>query len=199
MRKILVFVAFLFIGCAPTPKLIPIEDGLTVNKERSTSLYRNTDVQILVKSQAWNFSPSDLPYYVTPIYLEVKNLSQKSISIERRDVYLLDDKGNQYNALMPGDVSSMLSYSMGFSFGVAYYSYPYWLGWYPYYPYYPPTYPDILNYSFVYGTVQPGSVLKGFVYFQKLPKELKKVTLKVNYRIDGQTKSISFPFEAINR
>ncbi|MEZ0361394.1 MAG: hypothetical protein ABWK04_05810 [Hydrogenobacter sp.] len=199
MRKILVFVAFLFIGCAPAPKLIPLEDGLTVNKERSTSLYRNTDVQILVRSQAWNFSPSDLPYYVTPIYLEVKNLSQKSISIERRDVYLLDDKGNQYNALTPGDVSSMLSYSAGFSFGVAYYSYPYWLGWYPYYPYYPPTYPDILNYSFVYGTVQPGSVLKGFVYFQKLPKELKKVTLKVNYHIDGQTKSISFPFEAINR
>ncbi|QWK20669.1 MAG: hypothetical protein KNN13_04960 [Hydrogenobacter thermophilus] len=200
MKKLFLYTCFiLFAGCAPAPKLLPLEDGLKVNRENFMSVYEGEEVKILVKAQAWKYSPSDLPYYVTPLYMEVKNLSQKNISIDRHGIYLLDDRGNQYNALSPGEVSSMLSYSVGFSLGMAYYSSPYWFGWYPYYPYYPPTYPDILNYAFVYGTVEPKAILKGFLYFQKLPKEIKNVTLKITYRVNGETKSVSFPFQVENK
>ncbi|MGC8852682.1 MAG: hypothetical protein ACP5P0_03645 [Hydrogenobacter sp.] len=195
MKKLFFFFFVLVLGCAPAVKLVPLEDGLKVDKEKLTSIYEDKDVQILVKTHAWKYSPSDLPYYVLPIYLEVKNLSTKSLYIERQGVHLIDDENRQYNPIPPGDVSSMLGGNVRFSFGIAYYSYPYWFGYYPYYPYYPPTYPDIVNNAFLFGTLEPGAILKGFVYFQKPTNYQKRVILRVEYRIDNETKKVSFPFE----
>jgi len=104
--------------------------------------------------------------------------------------------GEQYNALSPSEVSSMLSSGgVGLSFGFAYYSSPFWFGWYPYYPYYPRRYPDIVNYAFVFGSVEPNFTLRGFIYFQKLREGVKKVRLRINYKVGDNIKSIDFPFE----
>jgi hypothetical protein len=59
----------------------------------------------------------------------------------------------------------------------------------------PPSYPDIVNNAFLFGSVEPGAILKGFVYFQKPPNYQKRVILRVEYRIDNETKKVSFPFE----
>jgi hypothetical protein len=195
MRRLLFFILVLIWGCAPTVRLVPLEDGLIVDKEKLTAIYKDKDVQILVKTHAWIYSPSDLPYYVLPIYLEIRNLSTKDIYIERKDIHLIDDANHQYNPIPPSDITSMLTTSIGLSFGISYYSSPYWFGYYPYYPYYPPSYPDIVNNAFLFGSVEPGAILKGFVYFQKPPNYQKRVILRVEYRIDNETKKVSFPFE----
>lgn len=189
MRRLFFFVFVLIFGCAPTPKFVPLEDGLTVDKEKLTAIYKDKDVQIVVKTHAWKYSPSNLPYYVLPIYLEIKNLSTKRLYIERQDIHLIDDANHQYNPIPPSYIISTLNTSVRFSFGI--HSPPYWFG---YYSYYPPS-SDIVNNAFLFGTVDPGAILKGFVYFQKPANYQKRVILRVEYRIDNETKRVSFPFE----
>jgi len=140
-------------------------------------------ISISVKTDQWKYSPSDLEHYVLPIYIEVENHSKEVVSIRKEDVFLLDEKKNQFNPLEPSDVMSMVrrSYGFGFSFGIGYWSSPFGLWWYPYYT--PPPvediYPDILNKAFTFGEVQPGAKLKGFVYFPKPSGDVKALTLYV--------------------
>ncbi len=138
---------------------------------------------ISVKTNSWDYSPSDLGSYVLAILLEVENKSKEAVGIRREDVFLLDKEGNQYNPLQPGDVLNMLrgGYGGGISFSIGYWSHPFGLWWSPYYAF-PPServYPDIVNRAFTFGEVQPGAKMKGFVYFPKMPEDVKDLTLNV--------------------
>ncbi len=153
----------------------------TWNVEGPSEIYNGLVVRIDTK--AWRFSPSDLDRYVLPILVSIENRSKEPVSIRREDIFLLDDKGNQYNPLPPGDVLNMLrkSYGLGFGFSIGYWNYPFGLWWSPYYAY-PPSedvYPDIVNKAFVFGEIQPNATLSGFVYFQKLPEDVKEVALSI--------------------
>jgi len=72
-RLLLLFFALLLSSCASL-KLVPVEDGLVVDKQNYTSLYKGEDLEVLVKAHAWKYSPSDLTSYALPLYVEVKNL-----------------------------------------------------------------------------------------------------------------------------
>ena len=56
---------------------------------------------------------------------------------------------------------------------------------------------DVFAEALVPSLVQPKSTLQGFVYFKKVPEEVKQVTLKVSYNLQGDTErhELSFPFE----
>lgn len=140
-------------------------------------------LKVKVGSDTWKYHPSDLHHHLIPIHIEVENLRDEPVSIRREEVYLVDDKGNQYNSLEPRDVAGVLrrSYGVGFSFGLGYWSAPVGLWWSPYYS---PSardevYPDILNKAFTFGQVQPKNRLSGFVYFPKVPEDTKSLTLYV--------------------
>ncbi|MFN7065836.1 MAG: hypothetical protein ACK4OF_06790 [Aquificaceae bacterium] len=140
-------------------------------------------LRVSIKTTAWSYYPSDLDRYVLPIYLEVENKGNEPVNIERYEVYLLDEKGNQFNLLEPKDVASLLrrSHSIGFSFGIGYWSSPIGIWWWPYYAL-PPreeAYPDILNKAFIFGQIQPKARLSGFVYFPRVPKGTKGLILYV--------------------
>ncbi len=54
-------------------------------------------------------------------------------------------------------------------------------GYSPYYAY-PPSrdvYPDLVNKALVFGELQPGATLSGFVYFQKIPEDARELTLNI--------------------
>ncbi len=138
---------------------------------------------VKIDTKAWRFSPSDLDRYVLPIFISLENKGKEPISIRREDIFLVDDKGRQYNPIPPGDVANALrrGYGVGFSFSVGYWSYPFGLWWSPYYAY-PPSrdvYPDLVNKALVFGELQPGATLSGFVYFQKIPEDAKELTLNI--------------------
>lgn len=143
----------------------------------------SNDLFISVKTDQWKYSPSDLDYYVLPIYIEVENRSKEAVSIRKEDIFLIDEKRNQFNPLEPRDVISMVrrSYGLGFSFGIGYWSSPFGLWWYPYYipSFRENVYPDILNKALTFGEVKPGAKLKGFVYFPKPPEDTKVLNLHV--------------------
>ncbi len=138
---------------------------------------------VSINAKAWKYSPSDLDSYVLPILLEVENREKEAVAIKREDVFLLDEKGNQYNPLQPGDVVSMLrgGYGGGLSFSIGYWSSPFGVWWSPYYGFPPQdrVYPDIVNKAFAFGEIQPGAKISGFVYFPKMPRDVKALTLSV--------------------
>ena len=76
----------------------------------------------------------------------------------------------------------------------AYAAYP--LGYYPPYYYYPPQVGDVYTKALIPGKLNPKSKLRGYVYFQKLPKEVKQVSLDLRYKLAGEQEpqQLSFPF-----
>lgn len=171
MKGLLALLLLVLSGCAVKTWQVEgpskVSDGLSVS----------------VDTRAWKYSPSDLERYVLPVYIEVENLKGEVQTIRREDVFLMDEKGNQYNPLQPADVISMFrrSYGVGFSISVGYWSYPFGVWWSPYYAY-PPSggpYPDIVNRAFPFGEVQPGAKLRGFVYFPRIQDDARQLILHV--------------------
>ena len=71
------------------------------------------------------------------------------------------------------------------------------LGYYPPAYYSPPPVGNVYTKALVPGQVKPNARLQGYIYFQKLPKEVRLVTLNVGYRFTGKPVNfeLSFPFE----
>jgi hypothetical protein len=71
------------------------------------------------------------------------------------------------------------------------------IGYYPPAYYSPPSVGNVYTKALIPGQVNPNAKLQGYIYFQKLPKEVSLATLNVGYRFIGQPVSykLSFPFE----
>ena len=82
-------------------------------------------------------------------------------------------------------------YSPFYTFGY----YP--LGYYPPVYYSPPPVGNVYTKALIPGQVNPNAKLQGYIYFQKLPKEVTLATLDVGYRFIGRPENykLSFPFE----
>ena len=71
------------------------------------------------------------------------------------------------------------------------------LGYYPPAYYSPPAVGNVYTNALIPGQINPNAKLQGYVYFQKLPKEVRLATLNVGYRFIGEPVNyeLSFPFE----
>lgn len=71
------------------------------------------------------------------------------------------------------------------------------LGYYPPAYYAPPSVENVYAKAIIPGQLNPNAKLQGYIYFQKLPKEVREVTLYVGYQIKETMEShkLSFPFE----
>ncbi len=171
MKPLLLFLLLFLYGCA-------VKTWDVVGQSELSN-----GLRVSIRTNAWEYSPSNLENYVLPIYLEVENLSDVPLFLRREDVYIVDNKGNQYNSLEPKDVAGILRdySSIGFSFSIGYWSSPIGIWWWPYYtiPYGERTYPDIINKAFTFGQIRPKNKISGFIYFPKMPKEVESITLYV--------------------
>jgi hypothetical protein len=70
-------------------------------------------------------------------------------------------------------------------------------GYYPPVYYSPPSVENVYAKALIPGQLNPDAKLHGYIYFQKLPKEVTQVTLYVRYQIKEKMESrkLSFPFE----
>ncbi|GEM_PF-1141652 len=195
MKYALLLISFFIVSCAQKV-LVPLSNGVEADPRKLKALYRDERIRIEVRTGAWKGYPSDLEGYLLPIYLEVQNLSRSEIDIRLSDIRVIDDRGRQFNALTPKDASELArgSPSVGFSIGVGIGT-PHWgLGWWgP--PYYYEDVSDIVKRAFIEGSVLPGRKVSGFVYFQDLPKDSKRIELRISYSVEGVVYDVIFPFE----
>ena len=93
----------------------------------------------------------------------------------------------------------------GYGYGYPYYRSPfYWPYNYAYYnnyysDYYDRDYSDLFTSGLVPGIIRPNAKLSGFVFFNKLPKEISKFELDFSYRIEGTEKkyNLLFPYSVL--
>lgn len=198
MRYALLLIVPLFLLSCAQRVLVPVGNGIKADPKTYTALYEDGNVEVVVKANAWKGYPSDLSSYVVPLYVEVVNKSDREVWIDFKDMLLTDEGGNQYNALSPKDAAEIAKRGgrVGVSFGLSYGT-PWWgLGWWA------PAYTgdegsDVVKYALIPGRIEPGSRLRGFVYFQPLPDEVEGVTFKLTYWIEGRPVSVKFPYKVV--
>ncbi|NPA41159.1 MAG: hypothetical protein GXO18_02690 [Aquificae bacterium] len=197
MRKLWVLVGALLVLLSCSQKvLVPVGNGVKVDERNYSAVYEDERVKIFVKANAWEGYPSDLDDLLLPLYVEIRNKGREVIEVRREDIFLIDDRGNQYNALDPKDAAEVArgDTGVGVGVGIGVGTPHYGVGWTVGTPIYTDV-EDVINKAFIPGRVLPGRKLKGFVYFQKLPDEVNRLTLKLGYRIGEAYRVAEFKFK----
>ncbi|MBI2485770.1 MAG: hypothetical protein HYW01_02185 [Deltaproteobacteria bacterium] len=217
--KSILFTLLIIAGCT-SRHLVPVQDGGLINPELKSATKTEQGVTVTVRASAWRGKPSDLGSYVTPLHITIQNNSASGLSFDYEDIALLDENRTQYNPLPPETVAQILQsghqrryvFRPYFSFGFGYSSFyfqrfhpfffnsvfydPFYDPWY--YPpaYYPESFDDVYTDAIFPGLVQPKAKLEGFVYFKKIPTEVKRITLEIGYYVQGKPEphKLSFPF-----
>ena len=202
-------------GCA-SRQLVPIPDGGSIDPQFRSIIKSDRGVTIRVQASAWSGQPSDLSSYVTPFYLLVRNDTDKTLFFDYTDMIIFDENRVQYNPLPPETVVDIIRadfrpglffrpfFSFGFGYGGFYRPYgfgfntffydPFYPGWY--YPpaYYSARYDDIFTQAFVPGILQPNAKFEGFIYFKRIPTQVRYLTVEIGYEVEGEPRRLSFPF-----
>ncbi len=165
--------------------------------------------------------------YLTTFYVEIENQSKNEITFNSNDIVLIDELNNQYNLLSPNIAAEIVKESsrprffprISIGIGVGHYHGGYYRSHHRYhspfrsrfhyyyddpYPYdYPQAYGQAENVSEVYsealfpGVVYPGSTVKGFIYFKRIPADILNVNLEFEYDTenDPERGAVKFSFK----
>ncbi len=210
-----VLVAWLGVGCAAGPRVVPMPaGGVALDPARGSATVEAEGVQVVVRPSAWHGSPSYLPGYVTPFHLFLVNGSRLPLHYDYPDLRLFDETRFQYTALPPVEVGRILRLShvedRVMVAAAATTTIPHgrrralfwdpWWWWgppyFPYYPYYPPPprADDVLLQALPVGTIQAGARTEGFVYFPRLRAEARRLSFEFHYRLGEASRVFTLPF-----
>jgi len=194
------------LGCARTvAELTPAPGATRASGTGEGATATVAGVQVVARSKAWRWDPTDLDTKVTPILVEFQNNGDRPVIVRYNHISLMDDAGNRFNVMPPYDIDGTLSEAFtvqnpyyGFNrFAVA----PYLSRWYPrfsrydgafaydpayYRPYYTryltvalPT-PEMVHRALPEGVISSGGRAAGFVYFEAFHRGAKSLTLDVD-------------------
>ncbi len=213
------FTLLIIAGCA-SQHLVPISDGGMVNPQLKSVTKTERGVSVTVRASAWHGTPSDLGSYVTPLHITIQNDSASSLSFDYEDIALLDENRTQYNPLPPETVTQILQsghqrryvfrpyFSFGFGYSSFYYHHfhpfffnslfydPFYDPWYYPAAYYSERFDEVFTRAIIPDLIRPNAKVEGFVYFKKIPTEVKYITLEIDYYVQGEPEphKLSFPF-----
>ncbi|MGI9535040.1 MAG: hypothetical protein ACR2NW_08805 [Thermodesulfobacteriota bacterium] len=160
-----------------------------ITPEVQTSAPGQNKVNITIRTNVWKGTPNDLSGYLTPLFIEITNNTDKPISISYNDFVLIDDNRNQYNAVIPEMASDIVAqksknkwyfrpsisigigtggyYRRGYGYGIGYYNrgYPYYRSpfYWPYNSAYYSDYYDSYYYNQDYSDVFTQALVPGVI------------------------------------
>ncbi|MEW6325337.1 MAG: hypothetical protein AB1515_08120 [Nitrospirota bacterium] len=149
-------------------------------------------IQITVQSMAWQYDPYYLEDFFTPMLVFVRNTTEEPVALRYQDFVLIDERGNQFNAVAPQTVERVMRGR----------GYPYL---YPPQFFYPPpgihpygmdpraAHADIMLLGLTENTVLPHAQVRGFLYFQKAVIDNQQLTLSAS--VAGQRQEFRFTVE----
>ena len=203
-------------GCA-APRIVPLPAaGVQIDAAQGTASVVEDGIELAVQASAWRGSPWDLRDYVTPFLIRLSNGATGPIEYDYLGFRLFDDARFQYTALPPDEVERILRWRAAGEVRLAAVSSPppvlrrrivpepsdwWWdrYGWYGW-PWYvgPPAIGDVYLRALPMGALQPGAQLEGFVYFPRLRRETRALTLEVHHRMGELSRVLTLPF-AVHR
>ena len=124
------------LGCARTvAELTPAPGATRISGTGEGATATVAGVQVVARSKAWHWDPTDLDTKVTPILVEFQNNGDRSVIVRYNHISLMDDAGNRFNVMPPYDIDGTLSEA--FTVSNPYYGFnrfavaPYLSRWYP--------------------------------------------------------------------
>jgi hypothetical protein len=214
-KLLMVTGAVLAAACSRTvAELTPAPGAATVGGAGEGATATAAGVQVIARSKAWHWNPTDLDAKVTPLLVEMHNNGDRSVRVRYTQISLTDDAGNHFSVMPPYDIEGTVSEAFtvrnpyyGFNrFSVA----PYLSRWYPRFSRwngafaYDPAYyrPYVTRYAEVSlptaemvqralpeGVMSSGGSAEGFVYFEAFHRGTKTLTLNVDI-VDAMSGSV---------
>lgn len=200
LREIAFFILLAMILMACGVKIVPKSPPEGIIDQKALSIEKE-GVRLTVEPMAWRFFPYYLEDYYTPLYIIIRNGTDKPVAVKYEDFILFDDKGNQFKPILPEKIEDSVGlYPYDYPFYSPYYNpwywgyrpywWPYWSPYwtwlyyygdyrYPYDRYYAPPL-EIVPQALPEGEIYPGAQVRGFLYFQNATEYGKGLTLKVS-------------------
>lgn len=205
--------AALLAGCAGV-KVVPVPAPDVVVDPKTGSVTAAAEgVSVTVRPSAWRGSPPDLEAFVTPFHVTLRNATPTAVHLTYADLRLYDQDRVQRTALAPAEVAAIVRGSRyGAALDLAAHDPTaevqlafHWRHFHPFFhdPFFydpwwyappPPRLDDVFTEAFPAGTVHPGARVQGFVYFPRLGREARQLTLEVHYRLGDQARVLTLPF-----
>lgn len=203
-------------GLAPAPGATPVPDEVFAATAASHG------IQLTAETEAWTGEPPTFNR-LTPVLVTITNESDEPLRIRYEDFALVDERGAEYAALPPFDIEGVetrLRPVDPYYDYQAFYVAPHHARFYPhvarfdgrfyfdhvrYGTYHTqllrfelPT-DDMLDRALPEGVVDPHGKVRGFLYFEEIPEEVERVTLR-NVLVDPDTgegfATLEIPFVA---
>jgi hypothetical protein len=222
-----VAVAVVPFGCAGRD-LKPAATAQRVSED--AALATSANIRVIAEADAWK-GPTRISAVITPMQVSVENFGNTPVLIRYENLKLVGGDGRTFFALPPLKITGAAPVANipptwvggvpAFSydrFGVApfytnvYPGIPPYAGQFPYDPYYYGTYysswperelptADMILYALPEGVLNPGGRVKGFVYFQKIPTSIDRVTFSARFdkaaeapQASQQVAAVQIPF-----
>jgi hypothetical protein len=185
---IVVLLVVLIAGCAP--KIIPkLPQGGEIDSVSSIITKKGTGISVSIQTEAWSFEPYYLTDYFTPFLFLIRNDTDQKVPIRLPEFVLFDEQGNQFNAVPPEGVETMIlardlygrgaSTSFFFRYEDIHPSTGVGVGVeFPAYVRRP--FSNISLLALTDGEIHPKSQVRGFIYFKKATTYGQHLKLKVN-------------------
>jgi hypothetical protein len=212
-------------GCRYQPYLVPAPGVPRPTPAGKTGIAEVSGVRLEADGDAWQGRPINLEDAITPVLVKIQNQSGKPLRTRYKEFTLTGSSGFTSAALPPfkitGSVPSAPVAAVTPAFGcdgflLAPYYGPFYPGFgvwggpfdydYPFYATYYAQWPvslptkDMIANGIPEGVLSSGGHLNGFLYFPKVPKSVKNVTLEVPL-VDANTRAtfatIKMPFAVV--
>ena len=147
------------------------------------AVVKETDFTFAVENQYWIKNPQNLTDYFTTFYISVKNRTSEKMNIEPGDVVLLDENGNQYDAvtidyieqmLLPKQLEYLIINTIEDDNNIKTSSEDTLREKQDRLEEWREAKQNLLTYSFHFGNILPSAKKSGFIFFPKLPAKNNK-------------------------
>ena len=158
-------------GCAGRSVLVA-EDG----SHRLTARDAESGLTVVLTSDVWQGDPADLPEQWTALHVLVANLGKEPVLLAPGDFELRDERGFRYELLDPGAAFELLDPSQRVeAYGRLYHRDYDPGGPVEFEPIIAPG--DVPAEALPWGVLEPGTQMRGFVYFESVESSANEATL----------------------
>jgi len=178
--------------------------------DEDTALATDHEVRVVAEADAWT-GPTKVDKAITPFKVTIENRSDRPVRVQLSKLKLTSPEAESYTALPPLKISGTAPVAepprgwiargpdyqaIGFGMAPAYATvyntellrhpsvFPYDALYYGTYRDWPaqqlPT-PEMIGRALPEGVLEPGGRVQGFVYFQKIPRDVKSVTFSAQF------------------
>ena len=170
--RTIIFLILLGILFSCSVRYVPLETA-GVRVENGFAIVKTADYVLTLSNRYWTKEPQNLTDYYTTFYVSIRNKTGKEMTVKPSDFVLLDENGNQFDAVLPEQVLElMIPKEINFNSLIDMTPEQKQMreNWQD-------AKNDLMYESFHFGKIYQGARKNGFIFFPQLKSQNKKCTI----------------------